>query len=177
MKFLRFARHWIWLAPLALGVVFIAAGIYMVLEGRAAHDEVRDAIVAENITTAEDAAIPNVLIDSPDEAKAQSDAIEQHYLKATGGKTYSELDREDPLRDTAFRAAALRTSLNLAVMGFKVSDLVVGMGAFMVVIAGVFVLVLAPAVYYSAELANHYAEIMKKQEREKGQATPPVPAT
>ena len=31
MKFLRFARHWIWLAPLALGVVFIAAGIYMML--------------------------------------------------------------------------------------------------------------------------------------------------
>ena len=26
MKFLRFARHWIWLAPLALGVAFIAAG-------------------------------------------------------------------------------------------------------------------------------------------------------
>ena len=118
-----------------------------------------------------------MLIDSPDEAKAQSDAIEQHYLKITGGKTYSELDREDPNRETAFRAAALRTSLNLAVMGFKVSDLVVGMGAFMVVIGGVFIMILAQAVYYSAELANNYAEIIKRQEKEKGQATPPVPAT
>ncbi len=44
-------------------------------------------------------------------------------------------------------------------------------------IGGVFILILAPAAYYSAELANHYAEIMKKQEREKGQVTPPVPAT
>jgi len=39
-------------------------------------------------------------------------------------------------------------------MGFKVSDLVIGMGFFMVAVGGTFVLFLAPAVYYAAELAN-----------------------
>jgi hypothetical protein len=58
----------------------------------------------------------------------------------------------------------LRTALNLAVMGFKVSDLVIGMGAFMLVIGGTFILALAPAVYYSAEVANHYDELIKKKE-------------
>lgn len=42
----------------------------------------------------------------------------------------------------------------MAVMGFKVSDLVIGMGFFMVAVGGTFVLFLAPAVYYAAELAN-----------------------
>ena len=55
MKYLRFARHWIWLAPLALGVAFIAAGGYMVLEGRNAHNDVRDSIAQENITVSADA--------------------------------------------------------------------------------------------------------------------------
>ena len=68
-------------------------------------------------------------------------------------------------------------SLGVAVMGFKVSDLVMGVGAFMIAIGAIFILVLAPAVYYSAELANNYSEIIKRQEKEKAQATPPIPAT
>ena len=60
----------------------------------------------------------------------------------------------NPARNTAFQGAALRTSLNLAVMGFKISDLVIAMGFFMVAIGGTFILFLAPAVYYAAELAN-----------------------
>ena len=62
-------------------------------------------------------------------------------------------------------------------MGFKVSDLVMGVGAFMIAIGAIFILVLAPAFYYSAELANNYSEIIKRQEKEKAQATPPIRAT
>jgi hypothetical protein len=178
MKVFNIARHWFWVAPLVLGVAFIAGGFYMVSEGRSAKDEVRDAIVRENIVTSEDAAIPNVQVTNAATAKAEAEIIEAHVLKATGGDTYATVDRylaadgvgttsdkaaalivdgnpvPNPARQTAFQGAALRTSLNLAVMGFKVSDLVIGMGFFMVAIGGTFVLFLAPAVYYAAELAN-----------------------
>jgi hypothetical protein len=179
MKVFSLARYWFWLAPIVLGVAFIAGGLYMVSEGRTAKDEVRDAIVRENITTSEDASIPNVQVNSAATAKAQAEAIEAHTLKTTGGETYATVDRyiaadgvgttsnkeeallgpdgnpvANPARNTAFQGAALRTSLNLAVMGFKVSDLVIGMGFLMVAIGGTFVLFLAPAVYYAAELAN-----------------------
>ncbi len=160
-------RHWIWVAPLVLGVVFVVSGVYMMTEGQNAKNEVRDAIVAENIITAGDSSIPNVQVNSAATAKAQADVIEKHYLGITGGLTYAELDRDDPLRETAFTAANLRTSLNLAVMGFKVSDLVIGMGIFMVAIGATFVVFMAPAVYYSAEVANHYNELMKKEEKER----------
>lgn len=157
MKFFNVARHWFWVAPLILGFAMIGEGVYMVSEGREAKDDVRNAIIAENIVTPEDATIPNQPVHDAATARAQADIIEQHYLKLTGGKTYAELDREDPNRETAFRAATLRTSLNVAVMGFKVSDLVIGMGVFMAAIGATFVLFLAPVVYYAAEIANQRA--------------------
>ena len=253
MKFLRFARHWIWLAPLALGVAFIAAGGYMVLEGRNAHNDVRDSILQENITVSADApAFGGETVDSAGKADAQADAILHHTLAATGGYLYADMGRfqmpegnyvlpkgtymaadggttqdlalaekddkgnpiitttdealaaknasdqpvrawtsdktlaatnadgsplENSLRTTAQTSAFLRTSLGVAVMGFKVSDLVVGLGAFMVLIGATFILVLAPAVYYSAELANNYNEILKRQESEKAVRAPAIPAT
>ena len=163
----KVVRHWIWVAPLVLGLVFVGGGVYMVIEGQNARNEVRDAIVAENIITAEDASIPNVQVDSAATARAQADIIEEHYLGITGGLTYAELDRDDPLRETAFTAANLRTSLNLAVMGFEISNLVIGLGVFMIVIGATFVVFMAPAIYYSAEVANHYNELIKKEERER----------
>ena len=178
MKRFHMARHWFWLAPVVFGLVFIAGGVYMMQQGRDARNEVKDAIVSENIITSEDASIPNVLVDDADTAKAQSSAIKEHTLKITGGETYATLDRyvsadgkgttsngaealivqgnpvPNPARNTAFQAAALRTSLNVAVMGFKVSDLVVGLGAFLVVMGIMNILFLAPTVYYAAEIAN-----------------------
>ena len=159
MKFVNVFRLYIWIAPLVLGFVFIGAGIYMVVEGRSAKDELRDAVVSENIITSADASIPNVLVDNADKARAQADVIERHYLEITGGKTYAELDSDDPNRETAFRAVQLRTSLNLAVMGFRVVDLVIGMGAFMIVIGGAFMVFIAPAVCYSVAIANPSEEL------------------
>ncbi len=163
----KLVRHWIWIAPLALGVIFLAGGVYMISEGQSAKNQVRDAIVAENIITPEDASIPNVQVNSAATARVQADIIETHYLESTDGKTYAELDRDDPARETAFTAANLRTSLNLAVMGFEISDLVIGMGVFMVVIGASFVVFMAPAIYYSAEVANHFNELTKKEEAQK----------
>jgi len=170
----KLARHYVWIAPVILGIVFVAAGIFMVTEGRDAKAEVRNAVAAENITVSDDALreeLRGLPVNSADTAQAQADVIAMHTLNITDGKTYAELDREDPLRDTALAAANLRTSLNLAVMGFRVSDLVIGIGVFMIVMGGTFVVFIGPAVYYSAEVANHYDQLMKEK-KEKVSGTP-----
>ena len=172
MRFMHMARHYIWIAPLAIGLAFIVAGVYMVVEGRDAKDEVRDAIVRENITTSKDASIPGVLVDDADTAKSQAAVIEKHVLDITGGKPYAELPRDDPNRNTVLQSVTLRSALNLAVMGFRVSDLVIGLGIFMLVIGGTFIVFIAPAVYYSAEVANHYAELIKREAHDKGGTAP-----
>jgi hypothetical protein len=125
------------LFPLTLvlmGLVFLGAGAYTANRGFQAKDMVRDELIAQRITTPEDASIPNARVDDPATAKAMADIIDEHALKATGGKTYSELDREDPVRATAFQASALRTSLYTSVMAFNVGDLVIGLGALIAVL-------------------------------------------
>ncbi len=169
MSPLVWIRRLMWVVPIALGVVFIAAGVYMISEGRSAKDEVRQALVAEKVATAEDAAIPNAPVNDAATAEAQADIIREHSLKTTGGKTYAELSREDPNRDVYLKGVTLRTALNLAVMGFKVSDLVVGMGAFMIVVGASNVVLLAPLLYWAREAAT-------EAERPRERKSIPVPA-
>ena len=117
-----------------LGVVLLVAGGYTAFRGFEAKDLVRDELIAQRITTPEDASIPNARVDDPATAKSMADIIDKHALEATGGKTYSEMDREDPKRATAFQASALRTSLYTSVMAFNVGDLVIGLGALIAVL-------------------------------------------
>ena len=145
---------------MAVGVAFLAAGGYASYRGFDAREQVRDELVAQNITTPDDASIPNARVDDPATARSMAEIIETHALESTDGLTYSEMGRfatpdGDPagtsneddaligsdgrpvannLRNTAFQASALRTSLYSSVMAFEVSTLVVGIGALLVVL-------------------------------------------
>ncbi len=140
------------IALMILGLVFLVAGGYTASRGFDAKDQVRDELVAQNIMTTPDARIPNARVDDAATAKAMADIIDVHAREATGGKTYSEMGRflatdgtdtndealavkgadgkpvANPLRNTAFQASSLRTSLYSSVMAFNVADLVVGLG-------------------------------------------------
>ena len=82
---------------------------------------------------ADDAAIPGARVDDPATARAMADIIRGHAMEATGGLTYSEMERDDPNRQVAFQAASLRTSLYTSVMAFEVANLVLGLGAMIAV--------------------------------------------
>jgi len=120
--------QWAWIGAILFGLTLIGAGLFMVSEGRSAHNEVRDALAAERIVTPTDSALPNVPVTGPAEAKAQADTIWAHVMEQTGGKTYAELARDDPLRATYLNSVTLRTALMESYMAFKVADLVVGIG-------------------------------------------------
>ncbi len=148
MAQLDFIRRFLWVLPVLLGLVFIASGGYMIAEGRDAKEAVHQALIAENVVTPEDATIPEALVHDVSTAEAQADIIREHSLSTTEGMTYAELDREDPNREVYLKGVTLRTALNLAVMGFKISDLVVGLGVFMIVVGASNALLLAPAMYW-----------------------------
>ena len=140
---------------MVLGAFIIAVGGYTIYRGADAKDQVKTELVAQNITTPEDASIPNVVVKDVRTAESMADIINHHALDSTGGLTYSEMGRfavasGDPagtnvaeeaikgadgkpvannLRNTAFQASALRTSLYTSVMAFNVADLVMGLGA------------------------------------------------
>jgi len=145
---------------IVLGVVFLGAGVYTVNRGLDAKDQVHDELVAQAITTPPDASIPGVQVDSVRTARSMANIIDHHSREAASGLTYSEMGRfmaanGDPagtsdetaalmgadgkpvanaLRNTAFQASALRTSLYTSVMAFEISNLVIGLGLMILVL-------------------------------------------
>ena len=96
---------------------------------------VSDQLAAENITVSEDAArFAGQDVTGPFTAYAEAEVINKHALEATGGKTYAELDREDPARQTAMQASFLRASLFTSVVAFGVAAMATVLGIVMVLI-------------------------------------------
>ena len=143
-----------------LGVVFAGAGAYTVFRGFDAKDQVKKELVAQNITTPDDASIPGVQVNSISTARSMADIIDHHARDSASGLTYAEMGRfmaanGDPagtsdealalkgddgkpvanaLRNTAFQASSLRTSLYTSVMAFEIGNLVVGLGLMILVL-------------------------------------------
>jgi len=143
-------RRAAWLVPAQMGVSFIAGGVFMISQGLAARRELKQALEAEQIITSNEASVPGVLVSDAATAQAQAEVIRRHTLRETEGRTFAQLPRGDPLRDQYLRAVTLRTALGMAVMGFRVSELVVGMGAFMAAVGGGMIL-LAPTLRPESE--------------------------
>lgn len=127
-----------------IGYLALLAGAIMIIAGGVTWGVVRGQLVAENITIPDDAsAFQGNVVNGPLDAYVQADIINHHALDASGGKTYAELDREDPLRATVMNASFLRTSLFSSVIAFGVAFFAGGMGI-MWALMGFALLKLAP---------------------------------
>ena len=163
MNLLQIVRGYVWIIPLVLGFIIIGAGIYLLTEARSAKQEVLDALASENIITPADASIPNVWVTDVETARSEMEWLEASYLGLTDGKRYAELDRDDPYRELVFEAVQLRTSLHVAVVDIRTADLAIALSSIIIVIGGTFVLFMAPAVYYSAQVANRHDELISSE--------------
>lgn len=122
-------------AARVIGIISAVAGLVLIIAGGVTWGSVSSHLADENITVSEDAAnFGGQPVTTPWTAFAQADIINHHALEATGGKTYAELDREDPLRDTAMNASFLRASLFTSVVAFGVAALVMGLGVMFILV-------------------------------------------
>jgi uncharacterized membrane protein len=135
----------------ALGTIVAIIGVIMIVAGGVTWFMVQDELSDARIVVSEDSEmLPGDEVDGPFSAYAQAQIIDKHALEATGGKTYAELDREDPLRETAMSASFLRASLFTSVVAFGVAAMAVGVGIALVLVG----MALASA----ANAANRAAE-------------------
>lgn len=112
-----------------VGIVAMVVGLLMIVAGGVTWGLVSSQLADEHITVAEDAAqFAGKTVNGPLDAYYQADIIKHHALEATDGKTYAQLDREDPLRATAMNASFLRASLFTSVVAFGVAAFAMGMG-------------------------------------------------
>ena len=126
-----------------LGIVVIVAGAILAVAGVVTWIVVQNQLSDENITVSDDAdRFAGDPVDGPLTAYAEADAIEGHALESSGGKTYAELDRDDPTRETVMTASFLRSSLFTSVVSFGVAAMAFGLGIVLILV-GIALAVLA----------------------------------
>lgn len=112
-----------------VGILGILGGIALIVVGVVVWVMVSSQLRAENITVPDDAmAFQGQTVAGPFTAFVQADIIQHHALEASGGKTYAELDKEDPVRATMMNASFLRASLFTSVVSFGVAAFAMGIG-------------------------------------------------
>lgn len=125
------------------GIILLSGGIWALIFTEAN-------VVRERIITPSDASIPNTEVRGPLTLKAQADIIRHHTLESTDGKTYSEMPRQvqkldengnpvvdnqgnpvlvpNTARDIWITATSLTTALNLGIITYVFSVLVILLG-------------------------------------------------
>ena len=121
--------------PRIVAIVSIVAGVIMIVVGVAVYFVVQEELSDEKITVSDDADnFAGEPVDGPFTAYAEAEVIKKHALEAGGGKTYAELDQDDPKRDTVMTASFLRASLFTSVVAFGVATLVAGLGVLFILL-------------------------------------------
>lgn len=115
-------------------VASIVLGTLMVIGGIATWILVSSTLSEQNIVTPDDACLAGQPVDGPFTAYCQAEIIQTHTLDSTGGLTYAELDREDPLRDVAMNSSFLQASLFTSVLAFGVSAMAIAVGLLFILI-------------------------------------------
>lgn len=119
-----------WLAVM-VGLVLVAGGLWAI-------SFTYQNVSREKIVTPDDATIPGAPVAGPWTLKAQADVIRHHALEGSGGLTYAEMSREDPKRATWVTATTLITALNLGIITYLFSGLILLFGLISIWTGGVF---------------------------------------
>ena len=110
-------------------------GVLLILGGLTTWVLVTTELSEENITVSEDAScLAGDEVNGPFSAYCEALIIEEHALDATGGLTYAEMDRDDPLRQVAMNASFLRASLFTSVVAYGVAGMAALMGIVFILI-------------------------------------------
>ena len=121
-------RRTAYIASLVIGVLLIVGGV-------GTYVLVSSTLAEQNITVSDDAScLAGNDVNGPLSAYCEAQIIDEHALNATGGLTYAELDREDPLRNVAMNASFLRASLFTSVVAFGVAGMAILIGILFVLI-------------------------------------------
>ena len=105
----------------AASISAIVVGIVMAIAGVVAWVVISNTLADQKITVSDDASCAaGDDVNGPISAFARRTSSTTTPLRRPGGKTYAELDREDPLRETAMQSSFLQASLFTSVVAYGV---------------------------------------------------------
>ena len=107
---------------LVFGAIFVVAGIVTWIV-------ITSTLSSQKITVSDDASCrAGAAVAGPISAYCQASVIDKHTMEITSGKTYAELDRDDPDRNTAMTSSFLQASLFTSVVAFGVAAMAIAVG-------------------------------------------------
>jgi ABC-type sugar transport system permease subunit len=110
-------------------ITAIVVGIVMAIAGVVVWVVVSTTLEDQKITVSDDAnCAAGDTVNGPISAFCQADIIDHHTMEITGGKTYAELDQDDPNRETAMTSSFLQASLFTSVVAFGVCLMAIAIG-------------------------------------------------
>lgn len=118
-----------------LSILVMVAGLVMLVAGVVTWVTVQNQLADERITVSDDAEwFAGEPVDGPLTAYSEAQVIEKHSLEASGNKTYAELGREDPTRQTVMTGSFLRASLFTSVVAFGVAAMAMALGVLLALV-------------------------------------------
>jgi ABC-type sugar transport system permease subunit len=110
-------------------IVAVVVGIVMALAGVVTWFVVSNTLSDQKIVVSDHAdCLAGDEVDGPFSAYCQAKVIDKHTREITGGKTYAQLDQDDPNRAIAADSAFLQASLFTSVVAFGVAAMAVAVG-------------------------------------------------
>ncbi len=110
-------------------ITAIVVGIVMAIAGVVTWVVVSTTLEDQKITVSDDAnCAAGDNVNGPISAFCQADIIDHHTMDITGGKTYAELEQDDPNRETAMTSSFLQASLFTSVVAFGVALMAIAIG-------------------------------------------------
>ncbi len=112
-----------------LGTLLLALGVLLAVAGVGTWGGIAAGLAQEKVTVSENAAaFAGQPVTTPWAAWAQAEVIRTDIAEMTNGRTYAEMDREDPQRAAVATGTFLRASLITSVVAFGVALALVGVG-------------------------------------------------
>ena len=120
-----------------LGVVSLVLGTVFIVQGSSVQASISEELRTENVTLGlptedQEGYIEGNVADTAKEAQVAQDILEEHLRDSYG--TYGDTERDSPERTLYLDGTTLRNSLNLGIMGFGVSTVIIVNGVFMIVV-------------------------------------------
>lgn len=116
-------------------IASVVIGVLLIVGGLGTWVLVSNTLSEQNIVVSDDAScLAGDEVNGPFSAYCEAQIIDEHALEATGGLTYAEMDRDDPLRAVAMNASFLRASLFTSVVAFGVAAMGILVGVLFVLI-------------------------------------------
>lgn len=117
---------------LLVGVVSVVMGGIFIFQGIDKGNLVIEAMCLEKVEYGGADGTIEGIVDTPDEAQVMAGLLREHRMENYGH--YTELARDDPKRDGILKAMTMENALNLAQVGYGLSQVVIVTGIFMVII-------------------------------------------